>query len=77
MIRTVWNMTFINHIYMENAHLLNSNSSSVSVFRSAENTSLLVSSFLRKRRADREQRAEKCRICALKRTQITKFSPYL
>lgn len=38
---------------------------------------LLVSSFLRKRRADREPRAEKWRICALKRTQITKFSPYL
>lgn len=52
-------MTFINQIYMENAHLLNSNSSSVSVFWSAEETSLLVSSFLRKRRADREQRAEK------------------
>lgn len=37
---------------------MNSNSSSVSVFRSAEKN-LLVTSFLRKRRADREQRAEK------------------
>lgn len=69
-------MTFINHIYIENALLLNSNSSRVSVFWTAKKTILLVSSVLRKRRADREQRAEKCRMCAQKRTQITKFSPY-